>query len=277
MRGCPIYKKLYEDIITEYKAPLKRTLEFLCKLAHYKQQADDYTINETIEAEYDNLLIHTGTSYAYKHVDDITSIDADNIQTLIFNQEATMDDKYRFKKYFLKCQFLEGAEDEQIETPLEYVDALAYIFDKQLLRPVQQIVKLINNKDNLFNKIMDFNGLDSIFPESVKKTKLNDDIKKLIFDNFTFKYLKSSSSDSLIIKEVYNVFFSPITITTSYDGNNHTQFNIETRLWSDIYNFVDNYYRLPNTINTISAPDAELMKSLMDDSEGLYKLNHPKK
>jgi hypothetical protein len=275
MRGCPIYKKLYDDILIEYKAPLKRTFEYFAKLAHYRQRADECIINEEITAEYNQLIEKSDSSYSYDLIDDITSIDAESIQTLLFNQEADMDDKHKFKKYFLKSQFLDNAEDETIDTDNGIIEVLPHIFDKNLFKTVQQIVKLINTKDNLFNKIKDFNSLDTIFPVNIKKIKLNDDLKDIIFRNFTFKYLKRSSSDNLIIKDVYNLFFNTFIIETEYDEKTkHTKYNIQTDKWDGIYEFVTEYYKFPNTrVNLIYD---EATNSLIED-KNIYPSNKSQK
>jgi hypothetical protein len=61
---------------------------------------------------------------------------------------------------------------------------------------------------------MKLNELDTIFPVNVKKTKLNDTIKDLIFSEFRFKYIGKSSTNQKILKEIYNTYFQKMMIIT---------------------------------------------------------------
>jgi hypothetical protein len=208
--NCPIYTALYNSILVEKKAPLKRAFQLFCVKAHYKQVVDETEICEAIKKDVQEELQKQELGFTYASIEDITYDSVKDIQQACLAQTATMRDKMTLQKYFYKKEFLESAVNQ---THLaEGWDANFGFFFKQL-----RYVFL--HPDCVFNKIMQLNKTDTIFPADVKKTKLNVDIIEQIFKEFSFKNISKSSSHYKIIKEIYNVYFSKQIVQTAYDNN----------------------------------------------------------
>ena len=90
-------------------------------------------------------------------------------------------------------------------------------------------LKKMRNDENVFNKIKHLNELDTIFPEKIKSTKLNDEIKDIIFKEFRFKYIGKSSSNQKIIKEIFNAYFQKFIINTKQDKNKNITYEIPNK------------------------------------------------
>ena len=118
---CRIYTNLYNNILIEKKAPIKRAIQFFCKKAHYKQQSDDYQLNIALEKEIDNLLKNQQLGFTYDKIEEITRKQAEAIEIKCFNQEATMYEKYMLNKYYFQLDFKHDSD----------VNTLAEIWDER--------------------------------------------------------------------------------------------------------------------------------------------------
>jgi len=97
-------------------------------------------------------------------------------------------------------------------------------------------LKMLRNENNVFNKIKNLNEFDTIFPIDVKKTKLNEEIKNIIFNEFRFKYIGKSSTNQKIIKEIYNTYFNKFIITSVCDKNKHISYIVPNK------DIIDQFY-----------------------------------
>lgn len=206
--GCKIYKAIYDEILIEKKAPLKRAFQLFCVKAHYKQTTDDYKINNIIEKDLTQLLEQQSVGMSYNSILDIDFSQAENIETRCFAQQATMEEKYALNKYYFKKSFLDTAD----------INILADIWDEKFAFFFKRLGNILLDKSHIFNEIANFNKFSKLFPADVKKTKLNDELKQRIFKEFSFKFITAGSSSTKIIKDIYNTYFSKHIITTEYDN-----------------------------------------------------------
>jgi len=204
----PIYTTMYNQIIIEKEAPLKRAFQLFCVKAKYKQKTDDYKINATIEADLKKLLNEQSIGMSYSKIPEIDWSYAEHIEEKCFAQEATMLEKYALNKYYFKKSFVDSADE----------DTLAFIWDEKYAFFFQQLSGALQRQNNVFTAIADLNNLPNLFPTIIKKTKLNDSIKADIFKQFHFKFITGASSVPKILKEIYNTHFGRHIITTTYDN-----------------------------------------------------------
>jgi len=224
---CGIYTKMYNDILIEKKAPLKRSFQLFCVKAHYKQTTDDYKINELAEQELHKILESQDVGMSYRAIDDIDFSQAEYIEEKCFAQQATMAEKYALNKYYFKKSFLADADK----------NTLAYIWDDKFSFFFKRLVTILQDEKNIFNEIAVFNKFDKLFPVDVKKTKLNDELKQRIFNEFSFKYISTGSSTPKIIKEIYNTYFGKHIVKSRYDDVKNQ--NMIYEMHNDIYDFYD--------------------------------------
>jgi hypothetical protein len=210
---CPIYNKVFKEILIEKKAPIKRAFQLFCVKAHYKQTTDDFKINETVEKEMKELLEKQKVGMSYASIPEIDWSYAEIIESKCFAQQATMMDKYSLNKYYFQKSFID-AKDEKLEDIWD--DNFAFFFKR--LSPI------LLDKNNLFNKIAEHNKLPSLFPVDIKKTKLNDEIKEQIFKDFSFKFITSGSASNKILKEIYNTYFSKAVVKTFYEETKNANY-----------------------------------------------------
>lgn len=225
------YNSLYNSIIIEKKAPIKKSFSLFCNKANYKQEIDTKEINIQIQHEIKTLLESYNCGYRYNTIETIDNSQAEIIEQLCMAQNATLYDKMCLRKYYFIKQFTDEAKNAKIERDplivgdneiyLYYPDIdLETIWDLDYIFFFENLKKLLSNTDNLFYKIKELNKLDTIFPTDVKKTKLNTEIIDLIFKHFVFNFISKSSSHHKIIKEIYNTFFGKFIIQTKYCQQN---------------------------------------------------------
>jgi len=247
---CPVYTALYNSILVEKKAPLKRAFQLFCVKAHYKQVVDETVIVDAIKKEVQDELEkqHMGMSYA--SIEDITYDSVKDIQQACLAQIATMRDKMMLQKYFYKKEFLETAVNVVGETFAINMMALGWETNSGLF--FKQLKYVFLHPECVFNKIMRLNKLDTIFPTDVKKTKLDANIIEQIFTEFTFKNISRTSSPYKIIKEIYNVYFNKCIYSTNYKsdeiGVGRCDYYITCHI-NDFYTFAKEYMVLDKGLN----------------------------
>jgi hypothetical protein len=234
------YELLYDSIITEMKAPIKKSFSLFCNKANYRQEIDTKEINIEIEFEIKQLLAKYYSGYSYNTIEIIDNSQAENIEQLCMAQNATLYDKMCLRKYYFIKQFTDEANKITNENSNNDENMLEYIWDDNYIFFFENLKKLLCNTDNLFNKIKELNKFNTIFPTDIKKTKLNPEIIDLIFKHFVFNYISKSSSPHKIVKEIYNTFFGKFIITTQTDINKHITYNIDNNL-KMLYDFACQY------------------------------------
>lgn len=227
--NCPLYNQLFNSILVERKAPLRRSFQLFCVKAHYKQVVDDFKISLQVEKELKHLLMNQQIGILYCKIPDIG--DTEIIESKCIAQQATMLEKYMLKKYYFKKSFT-NLELDDIE------NTLSDIWDNDYVFLFKRFGEILRNKDSLFNLIASENDLKHLFPINVKKTKLSNEVKQLIFKQFSFKYITAESTSQKILKEIYNTYFNKHVIKTEYDHSNSQNVNywVEEHLY-DYYDF----------------------------------------
>jgi len=243
--SCPIYKKLYNDILIERKAPIKKSIQLFCYHAHYKQNNDtvdgiDTMLAKQIKDLFDNMQL----GFTYETIKDINNKDADEIQQAVCGQEATMYQKFQLRKFYFKSKFIDNTDEE-----------LSSIWDNGYDFFFSKLGNVLIDENNIFNKIKKLNELPTVFPVDIKKTKLNDDILTDIFKKFSFKYINRTSSHRLILKEIYNTYFHKFIIDTRPDESKNLQYVVD----DDAYK----YYEYAKTNYKIDKDDV----CLIDDDD----------
>lgn len=254
--GCDIYSNLYHDILVEKKAPLKRSFQLFCNKAHYRQVTDTKEIDTKIEKDINELLLKQNLGYSYSKIDDIDFSEAEAIEEKCFCQEATMYEKMCLKKYYFNKKFLDDARtavhDEEkflfdTETG-ELALTMSILWEKNLFFFVDRLKYLFSVGNTLFHQIQALNKNKTIFPNEIKKTKLNDDILDLIFKQFSFKFISRGSSTNKIIKEIYNTYFGCFIVNTEYDNNKHVSYTVANDFYK-FYDFASKYLIINKELN----------------------------
>jgi hypothetical protein len=228
--NCPVYNKMFDNILIEKKAPIKRSIQLFCVKAHYKQEATKKSaVNTAVQNEIHQLLDKHDVGMSYKTIPDIDHCQAHEIEEKCFAQEATMLEKYAFNKYFFKQRFIDTVD----------VDMLAQIWDDKMVFFFERLAYILSTPDHLFNEIAALNGLPHLFPINIKKIKLNADIIDRIFKLFCFKFISPSSSTTKIVKEIYNTYFNKHIIVTQYEKEDtNVKYEINPDMKDDLYEYV---------------------------------------
>lgn len=228
----PIYTNLYNGILIERMSPLKKTFQFFCQKAHYKQETDDYKINELVEKELQDDLTKCDMTVYYNDIPELTELDVDKIQKKCIIQEASMLEKYQLNKYYFKNSFTEDVES----------NTLAEIWDDKYQMTIRRIGTTLIEEQNVFNAIARHNNLTQLFPTDILKTKLTDELIDDIFKEFSFKFVSKKSSSQKIVKEIYNMYFGKHLIRTEYtsDSNNVATYVVDENVYK-YYEFVKKF------------------------------------
>jgi len=224
--NCPIYNKLYNNILIEEKAPMRKAIQLFFNKAHYKQRVDDYKINSLIEKEITDILNKQNCSIHYQNIPDIDWSQAEAIEYNCIAQVATMMEKYSLNKYYFKKSFLEETNNNE----------LADIWDSKYTFFFQRLNQILLNKDNLFNKIAAENKLTHLFPVDVKKMKYSKELLKDIFNEFSFKFITAESSPKKITNDIYNTYFSKHIIMSEYGDSKNVSYSVKDAVY-DYYEF----------------------------------------
>lgn len=226
--GCPIYKKMHQQILIEKKAPLRRAFQVFCTKAHYKQKTDEFKINELVNQELRKMLDEQELGVSYASIPDIDWSQAECIEEECFAQQATMMDKCALNKYYFKKSFKDAKESE-----------LAMIWDSKSIFFFQRLSQILTDKENVFNKIAELNKLPHLFPNgNIKNLKLDEQIKTQIFKDFSFKYITKDSFTPKILKEIYNTYFAKNIVCVDFDANKHAIYYVcELAPYSHHYDF----------------------------------------
>ena len=213
--NCPIYTSLIDSVIVELKSPVRETFQLFCTHANYKMISDDSLLEDTVNKEIDSILKEAMAGYSYTAIENIDSNTASILNQKFMEQKATMLEKIQLQKFFFRMQFIHDATFEEIITKDgETENMILYCWEQRDLFLFKRFKTILNDENNIFNKIKAFNGLDSIFTEDIKKLKLNFEIVAEIFEQFEFKYLTPKSAHITIIKAVYNTYFNQEMIVT---------------------------------------------------------------
>lgn len=248
MNNDPLYCKLFDNILTEKKSPLKKTLQLFANKAHYYQHTEKkHLVADAITKEFDELSEKYNYGFDYKSIELIDFSYAEVIQQKCLSLEATMWEKIALQKYFFHMKFKNGAdeaksvyEDDEIHIfETAWNEKLSFFFDKLLV--------VIRNPNHLFNKLKEENGWKTFFPETdIHKIKLSSENKQVILDNFHFRRPATEMKTAHLIKSAYNTFFNKFVIESSYDENKHVNFTCNFAWYNLFYTFAQQYMKHAN-------------------------------
>ena len=224
LMNCPIYTKLIDDVLTEQKAPVKESFQLFCKKAHFKMQNDEAAMESDVKDDIDKVLKNASIGFSYHSVEDIDAETARYLNTLVLTQEASMMDKIQLQKYFFRKQFNHEATQVNIRLEEGEKNMIQHCWEERDLFLFKRFKTILMDPKNIFNKIREFNNLgDTIFLEDIKQLKLNPEIVEDIFKQFKFKYLTPKSTAIVILKAVYNTYFSQdIIVSRKPASKSHT-------------------------------------------------------
>jgi hypothetical protein len=253
--NCSIYENLIKNILIEKESPIRDTIKLFCEKAHYKQKTNSQLISDELHKYIKDLLDNSSSSFSYNTIEDINEMDAEWIQNKMMCQTATMREKFQLKKYFFKLGFKKDAWD--IQKNDRYTINLQQIWDENYIFFFERMKKLIENNNNLFNKITKLSKkitktdfFQFIPNEDIFKIKLNKEFLDEIFSNFHFKYLTKSSSTSKILQEIYNLFFGRCIIKSNCINKNtiySLDYNENLRFQNFAYKYMK--YNINDTSN----------------------------
>jgi len=219
--SCDIYRQLINNILIEKYSPLKMTFNFFCKLAHYKIKFSNEVINKELDKTIKDLFDDVELGYSYDTIKNINNTELEIIQQRIYNMDATIDDKLTIKKYYYQKQFKNISLNE-----------ISIGWDKNYNNFFKKMSQIIQEEDNIFNKVRDFNNWGSIIPtdDELKKVKLNEDLLDRIFDEYFFKDLTKNSTHKNIIKNMYNTNLGKIIIKSKCDKSKNYELYIDDEI-----------------------------------------------
>jgi hypothetical protein len=219
--SCNIYRQLIDNILKEKYSPLKMTFNYFCNLAHYKIKFSNEFINKELDKTIKDLFDDVELGYSYNTIKVVNNAEKELIQQRIYKMEATMDDKLIIKKYYYQKQFKNISLNE-----------LSIGWDKNYIKFFTKMSEIIQDDNNIFNKVRDFNSWSSIIPtdEELKKAKLNEDLVDRIFENFFFKDLTKCSTHKNIIKNMYNTNLGKIIIKSKCDKSKNYELYIDDEI-----------------------------------------------
>jgi len=217
--NCPIYTNLYNNILTEKYAPIKKAVYQFCNKAKYTQTTEERVINAELDKYVNKLLDDANCSMSYESIPAIDNATSVLLQQKMFSQSASMMDKFMLKKYFFKLNFTNEVDDND----------LLFLWEHKYTYVVERMKKMYQNPNNIFTKIQQFNKWKYIIPTSsdeFNNVKLTTELIDEIFNNFKLKNLTRTSSKKSIIKDIYNSYFSKIIITSKYDDSKNMTYDI---------------------------------------------------
>ena len=94
---------------------------------------------------------------------------------------------------------------------------------------MDQVKRLKQNPDNIFESIKQLNGWETIFPddEQIKDIKLNEALINRIFDEFLLVDCTKKTAIITLMKNVYNIYFKRFIINGKKDKSKHMTYKIK--------------------------------------------------
>ncbi len=195
-------------------------------------------MNAELDTYFKTLFEDCNVYYGYNDIPDIDGNQLQVLESKLCLQEATTEDKAMIKKYYYKKLF-----EDPIETELQFG------WDERFNFFFEKMSHLIHNEDNIYNKIMEVNSWDSLFPndELLNKVKLNDELIDRIFTEYHFKDLKKNSTAKCIIKNIYNAYFNK-NVIKSKKVKTHYYFYVDEKV-ERMHKFALNHLKRYNNID----------------------------
>jgi hypothetical protein len=245
MNGDSTYSKLYENILTEKKAPLKKTLQLFANKARYFQHTErKHDVADAVTKEFNDLHDKHQFGFDYKSIELIDSSWAEMIQQKCICLEATMWEKVALQKYFFYHKFKAGADTINAVYDGDDINVMETAWNEKLSFFFDKLNAVIQNEEHFFNRIMRENGWSTLFPQTaIPKAKLSAENKQAILENFSFKRPSAEMKNTHLIKSAYNVFFNKIVIESSVDDQKHCCFGCNHEWFGLFYTFATQFLK----------------------------------
>lgn len=245
MHNDSTYSQLYENILTEKKAPLKKALQLFANKARYYQHTErKHAVADAITKEFNELHEKHQFGFDYKGIELIDASWAEIIQQKCICLEATMWEKVALQKYFFFNKFKLGADTVNADCDGNEINILETAWNEKMSFFFDKLNAVIQNEEHFFNSIMRDNGWATPFPaSSIPKIKLSPANKQAILDNFTFKRPSTEMKNTHLIKSAYNVFFNKIVIETSVCEQKHWRYDCNHEWFGLFYTFATQYLK----------------------------------
>lgn len=227
-----IYNKLVNNLILERNAPIQQAIIYLCNMAHYNIIDSNNYINETVKKKIQNLIESTEITHKYENIEIINDEQEAEIKEKIYTQEATQYEMLQHKKFYYDLKFKKLDELKQTCDHIQYTESerarlRACLWDNKYFKFIDAVQVITYDRPAGIYKI--FKEFESLFDGAIfptddhlksiikNKTKLNDELLTLIFENFKLKYLTKKSTTHKILRAVYNTTFNKHIITIKVD------------------------------------------------------------
>jgi hypothetical protein len=245
MNNNKIYSQLYENILTEKKAPLKKALQLFANKARYYQHTErKHEVADAITKEFNELSEKHQFGFDYKSIELIDSSWAEMIQQRCICLEASMWEKVALQKYFFYHKFKAGADTINAEYDGDEINVLETAWNEKMSFFFDKLNAVIQNEEHFFNRIMRENGWPSLFPASpIPKAKLSAENKQAILENFSFKRPSAEMKNTHLIKSAYNVFFNKIVIESDYDSDRNMKYDCKHEWFGLFYTFATQFLK----------------------------------
>ena len=246
MKGCPVYKQLYHDILIEKKSPIRKTFSLLCNKAHYRQHPEKKNqIRDELTQTIETLQRKHNIDIDFTRIENITDEYAEIIRQLIITNDASMMDKMRLKKY----QFLQNFHEDS--TDLLYADedglrvpVVEYMWANNLITFVDKVYEESDRPDTAFKAASKAFGWPTIIPVPKsdtkildKKLKLSETVKSQFFKEFNYKFCNMASYTHHLLTITYNGYFGCEIIHADFCAvTKKTSYSVGDA-WSKLYSF----------------------------------------
>lgn len=236
MKGCPIYKQLYHDILIEKKSPIRKTFSLLCNKAHYRQHPEKKNqIRDELTQTVESLQRKHNIDIDFTRIENITDEYAEIIRQLIITNDATTLQKLRLKKH----QFLQNFNELVADA-----DAIEYMWSNNLITFVDKVFEESDRPDTAFKAVQKEFSWPTIIPKTKsdtkqldKKLKLSETVKSQFFKEFNYKFCNMASYTHHLLTITYNGYFGCEIIKSDFcAASKKTSYTVSDD-WSKLYAF----------------------------------------
>jgi hypothetical protein len=273
MNNCPIYKSLYNNILTEKKSPLRKTFTLFANKAHYTQHTEKKSeVDDALTKEIQELSEKYNIDFDFSKVENIDHSYAEVIRQKTIIHDATMLEKVMLKKYHFVANFTEASQslifDEQ-----EGTTYISYLWNNNLIKFVDKIFENADKKESVFKTLQTHYGWDTIFPNKVdKRMKMTDELKEQFFKEFQYKFCSMKSKLPHLLTITYNGYFGKDIIQRTYDSidklNKNVNYSIDHSIITPMYKFcIDNRFNLEKHLEEQKQEHEASLICLLEDED----------
>ena len=269
MADCPIYRSLYDTILTEKKSPLRKTFAFFCNKAHYTQHTEKKCeIDDALTKEIKELKEKYNIDFDFTKVENIDHSYAEIIRQKTICHDATMYEKVMLKKYHFLSNFTETSHS-LIFDDQEGTTFTSFLWNNNLIKFVDKIFENADKKESVFKMLQTHYGWDTIFPLKVdKRMKMTDALKEQFFKEFQYKFCSMKSKLPHLLTITYNGYFGKDIIQRTYDDSKNVNYSIDHSIITPMYKFcMDHRFNLEKHQEEQKQQHEASLLCLLDDDE----------